>query len=675
MIRGKNGFSLIETVIAASTLLVVVLMILPQFTKNRQTLSKLQSGSSCDQLASFFLTNIGSRKNAVPVRNFYVNTDNQFPTMLDFTGDMTCDGTPCDRYPLFRNTAGVLEFNNYQNIRSAATWAGFWWDSLHPAGNCTATREFSASGVPRPLTDLANFLPQTMAPGEITSMMGDVQTDRLVDRVRFEITQLGAIPADCAAGVQPKVRPNMPYSFDIKVTVDYRKKDMRGPANNGTPATCNATTNVSYGFDRDPPVIRAVASNFNGVLPTVFVTTPPIISTSCNPTASGANTVESRVVQIEFLDLEAGSTQICKADIYDKDGNPVETRSWDVCERLQLQGINPIRTALTNPSDGSNLGRWSFTLQWGQTGANPKLPLNRRFVVTTRAVDTARNCDPANGSACPLNQSERVVDFSTIEYCPSVWLQQYCPGELVPTGCATNCASNVRKDFTPTCPAPDTYFACEDSCGRCNSITGRVFSPSCVTAAGYTARGNQPGVRDFTQVPGDNFCPPQNSYCAGTPVQAVPCGGPCPVGTKNESGNYCPSETDTCGNQGTKACTGPPDGAGRVTPNPDGSENSPAPSNPGCAPGYVPYCPPANTYCGNTIFLDQCGVPCPDGTRVVNCCDRCNSAIGEYEDMADCMNPANYPPLFVVPPGGCSAMPLPPGPPVAGGGRCFKPNP
>jgi type II secretory pathway pseudopilin PulG len=685
MMRGTKGFSLIEVLIAATTLVVIVLMILPQLTKHRQSSTKLQAISSCNQLADYFLSNISSRKAAVPIRTYFVTGNGQVPNAGDFTGDLLCNspGAPsvCDQFGHFSNAGGALQFENYQNIRSAATWAGYRWNTGHGPGNCTAVYNFSsAPGAPVPLANLATFLPQPIPAAELNTLLLDAATDRRVDNVRFEITQIGVkdgglpiVPAvDCAGGVGNNVRPNKNLSFDIKVSVDYRNRDLRGPAAVGSANSCSVVGNISYGFDRDVSSDQAVNPQaITMIAPATFITSlPTVVNSTCNPTATGpglnqpaGNSPDARVMELAFSQIEAGSIAICKATI--QSGAVNINRPWDLCTNLNLSAdaVNILPTVVTPATiNASGDKKWSFRLRWGDP-AGVRLPLNTSYTVTFRAVDTAKNCIP--GGPCP---NERTVSWSTQEYCPEVWLRQFCPGdpdEVVPSGCGTNCIQSERLDFSATCPAQDSYFACEDRCGRCTSITGGTSYPSCVTDLTGTLGGNRPGLRTFTRVVGDNFCPPQDQYCPGV-VQQVPCGGVCPGGTKDDRDQFCPGEPDSCGNNGTKVCSGPGGSRDDVL---DGG--IPTRDN-GCGPNYIPYCPPTNTYCGNTVFLDQCGVACPAGTAAaIGCCDRCNSALQNFEDEADCMNPANYV-LPQVPPASCNSIRF--GAPGTGQAQCFVPN-
>ncbi len=683
MIKGTKGISLLEALIASTTLVVIVLMIAPQFSRTRKSMTNLQSGMSCNALANFFATNIGSRKNAVPTRTWYFTDDDVVPPVAFPNGDLTCEATSCDiRGHFAAHGGGNFTFRNYQNIRSSATWANYWW-SGHPPGNCTATYEFSASGNPRPLAAIPTFLPARFSPGEFATLINDATSDRLVDSVQFQITQMGPQlnPAiHCAAGVETGVRPNSNNSYDVKVTVRYRKKEMRGPASDPI-YDCEAKTNITYEYDRDPPRPTVSAEYVSAISPTLFISGGPINTSSCNPTppptGPGTNLEDSRVVQMNFNSLEAGSVPLCRAEVRDSNGNLVQSMGWDLCGRIVLGGIAPTQTSLNAPNDNSNMGKWSFSLRWGTPGAGqPKLPLNRKFQVWFRNVDSAKNCDPTGGGACPTETSQY---WETQEYCTNGWMTQFCPNETVPSGCGTNCPDRPRRDFSATCPVVENYFACETRCGTCVWANGETKYPDCTTELD-PPNITRVGTRSFTRNPGDNFCPNPSSYCAGAPVRRVPCGGACPVGTKNDCGGRCAGENDSCGNPcpgiGQAECAG----VDPLTGAPNGTRTSggqPARNN-GCEgiPGtdYVQFCPPQGTYCANTRFDDQCGNPCPIGGAPAGagCCDRCASGSQDFESVEECLAPTSYP-VGTPPPAICHMVPG--GAPGTGQRQCFKPGP
>lgn len=630
MVRGKNGFSLIEVILASATLAIIALGIFPQIYKSRDQTTSLASYAGCDAITHTILSNISSFKGASSVRNFYpgpVQNLSPSPPLLAgssyWTQDPFCNPTReiCDSIGHYVPTsvATLVEpfrTGNFQNIRSAVTWAGVRYDRMHPSQNCTAKYSFVYdSGMddfvftyPDTTKEkISDFFPAKMP--KISELLKDKSI--AAQRVTVEIEQIRADgPIDpsihCAGSHLVRPRPesfaDFAFSFDVRVLVEYTKKNSDG---NALPASCMADMNLVYEFDNQPPSAATVWRNdLNQSTPGL----PPNACTdsfACNPANPfdpACNSALARNINISIRTAtEPGTLYFCRAE---RDPTIIAPGPWQLCGKyLNLGGKTqpPTFSAIDLATYQKANAGWELKMRWED------LPANGRYTVAVKVKDTAGNF------------TTNYADFNIAPNCGPAFLVNYCPDIRPPNGCGGTCVQFGTRD--PRCPDPSEYFSCEDPCGM-----------DCTNTHCAQAPLNRTGTRDYVQTPGDNMCPPRNTYCADQ-RPSKPCGGLCPTGTYNKGNQHCAGfETDACGNPGTLACANSPVGP-RV------------PGDPGVAPvvtptvrcpTMTPYCPAANTYCANAVMKDQCGNPCPTGTKIVNCCDRCDSSTGNFESEMEC---------------------------------------
>jgi len=646
MLNRKDGVTFIEAMLAAATLVIIAILIMPQLTKKREALTTLSSFSSCNELSTYFLTNISTHKNSIPIRNFLPGTR---PGANYWAQDPYCtDAVPgrlaCDH--LDHVEPGLI-LNNFQNIRSAVTWAGVRFDTLQyrPANSCTARFVFERAN--NSLSALQNFLPARIADSDFNALLINQTNNQRVERVRFDITQLNHNQRMTNCGSRHLVRPNTGYSFDIEVTVEYNNP-ARGPS---SISSCRNRMNFAYEWDRSPAFTRAS-------LPRNHAGSSFSINNSCNPGNPPGNDPNRQIIYLGFQVGEPGTIALCRTTSVSPPGSAPVVADWHVCGPESLlagkapsltTSMQPQSTAYQDPTQPagpsvltSTNNSWSFELRYGVPVLPPAVPTDvlpyGSYTVQMRAVDTAGNCHPSYSTTCP---TEQLVSFDILPNCTPAYLGNFCPDERPPDGCGANCAQYGTKD--PRCPDPSTYFSCNK---RCGTICRNTI---CTPEPGNPYTGAQLGTRDWVQTPGDNMCPPANTYCASVQPQK-PCGlGACPVGTKDGCDGKCAGEQDEC--SGTNSCTGLwGNGSARPGCGPTGariSGSEPVGTN-GCNGNYVPFCPPTDQYCSNEIVRDQCGNPCPIGTMQDNssdqnyCCDRCPSDMMQFESMAECMDPSRY---------------------------------
>jgi hypothetical protein len=642
MLKSNSGFGILEALISAGILLTVMLLLMRGTTQNKKATVNLSAAANCENFSASLVTNVKSFDNALKIRNYQpgldaINVDRVIASSSSYPNDYFCRTgrePVCDTVPHFQQPpGGAIQVGNYQNIRSAATWAGSLYNGYNnlltadPTNGCRRSGRFFTVTT----ADKMRFAGVMPAPlpvaGMLPSSLPELPEDLMSVRVTIDqVARQGVTPPTCTG--DHSVRPNGDYSFNIYFDVEM--KTAINADNNPNPQlrtpnkVCRSTANIGYMPDRTPAGSAQSLLYANGTpLPAV---TPPAIVNACSVNPAN-NFATNRDLRLSLSSSEPGTQFLCNIN---------SAPQWTSClPGLLAFGTQPA-TLTPFPGQLPENSPTGIVVNWTNLADGD-------YRIQSRAVDTAGNC--ANGGA----GCETDIQFRVRPNCDDSFRINYCINEFPPTGCGGFCPLPGLRP--PNCPDTTTYYSCESRCDRncgsqefnCGNNYGSVWSGRV---------GNKPFACPSASNP--------NAFCPSVQFRD-PCGAGtlCPAGTYNgcEDQQLCNDDVDVCGTpctggQGRPDCdpvtgdrlvpgSGPNPGAvplskvclGSTARRPDGSTFT-------VATGGIPNtCPAPSTYCSNQIMVDACGQPCAaEGTLAIGCCDRCNSAINSFESVQECQN-------------------------------------
>lgn len=601
----KNGFSIVEVMMALGLLAVVVLVVM-NFTTPRMQSKKMEQNASCLDVAQSLVTHINTWDNSLDVRSFLPDTANAIapPLAAASASDPLCRAAgdiSCDTEPVFALDAEgkVQRVSPQLNLRNAYNWARNVYHNQNPQA-CTTGLLFNETN----WADLDKLL------------LG--RFDRKPDLVSVNVKIQDPEQPDCAVlelPDRPDAKKKMLVSFDVVIRLGQETHN------------CQAEATVRNAYEASPasfgaPMNGSAVVIRNGAGEVIPQDLPLVNRCTCRrPYSVGMVCPEMNTVSLEVETSEPGVQFLCQmynpiAGMYDCGGIQLPAQGGGLATAVSSFKQPPMTGQFANSCQGPGRAAMNCQTSAEFTWSNLAAPMTSNDVVQFDflGIDTSGNTtssSTANDLAFVIRKPE----------CPDPLT--YCPSEIIPDNCGGVCPVG---QMPPVCPSPASFCPGTplfDQCGRPCPPGNMAPGSGCPSPAAINC-GQAPPVDSCGNACPMTAptCPNPAGVCAGVSIGTNQCGQSCGVGSHTP---ICPPAHTYCGNLQLGCgviCSG------GTVPGCVASNPTTCPGAPGCHvdPPCNNTCPTTNcapvTVCAGTPEETVC--PATDGGQsdwVVNTCN------------------------------------------------------